>query len=116
MFLNLKLAQYVQLCREGCAFRTEGETGEKRQPVTGVVSRWIIVTSFFFFFFYNFTQNNHENSVMNSCVPLPRFTSFYILPHLLFSTYKCEYVILSPELLKSKLGKIEGRRRKGDRG
>ena len=50
---------------------------------------------------------------MNSSVPLPRFTSFYILPHLLFSTYKWEYVILSPKLLKSKLGKIEGRRRRG---
>ena len=112
MFLDLKLAQYSQFCREGCAFKTEGKTGEERQPVTGVLSRWIIVTSLYFFK-YNFTQKNHKNSVMNSCVPLPRFTSFYILPHLLFSTYKWEYVILSPRLLKSKLGKIEGRRRRG---
>lgn len=87
MFLNLKLAQYIQLCREGCAFKTEGETGEERQPATGVLSRWIIATSFFFFI-YNLTQKNHKNSVMNSSVPYPDspvFTSCLIYSSLLIN-------------------------------
>ena len=66
------------------------------------------VLDYYYFVFFSFDvisdlQKNCKNSVMNSHIPLPRFTRFYILPHLLFSIYKCEYVILSPELLKSKL-------------